>query len=680
MFSLQHPRTTARAAGKGRRIVASITAIALGGAFALAGAGTANAADKPKSWAEGRILSGSVLGINLDDIAALAPAQASNNGNQATQTSKDPLDATVLDTVEVGPTNVQANLGGVVQLGAVGQYAQAKSNGTSFGASGALMDDGAVGIGQDKAVPGTNATVDLNALLGDKFTSTLLDLDLAIGAVGAQARADGQNASGRYTLAGLKLNLSSPAISKLTKKVNDALDAVEGQLAVLDGADGLLALDLNGILQKVSPSLNLLGGAANVTATINAGDLHKLVQDLLKTQYGQEGVTFNLDTGVVTIDLDKLAGGGLNNAAPGTEVLSSAYLDPILDSITTKVAKIADQVVDRVRAALHDATVEVHANVDLDVAQSPLVQKICKTVKSVIKVPTDVLQQVTVQVPVVDGVVAQLVDGVPVVNGVPIVGNLLGGTLGGILGGTKHTVTWVTQTVTKTVTKLVDKTVDTLVCDNKVTKLPALKTSADVDLTGTVDGFLNGTGVAASAKVKLLGLVNTKLNLGLATDLIGDSLGNVLFDGDGAVQKLVDTLDTTLVDPALDGLLDGDDAVGIALTDLLSVKINNQSLRNGTFTETAVRISVLGGSGAVINLASASVGPNITGVSDPCVVDCGVGGETTTPPGGVGGGGLLAMTGASIAMLIALVLALLAAGAYLVREGYRRRHPAITAE
>jgi hypothetical protein len=677
VFSHQHPRTTARGTGKGRRIVAAITAVTFGTAFALAGAGAANAAGKPKSWAEGRILSGSVLGINLDDVAALAPAQAANNGSQATQTSKDPLDATVLDTVEVGPTNVQASLGGVVQLGAVGQYAQAKANGNSYGASGALLDDGAAGIGDDKAVPGTNATVDLNALLGDQLTSSLLDLDLAIGAVGAQAKADGANASGEYTLAGLKLNLSSPAISKLTQKVNDALDDVEGQLAVLDGSDGLLALDLNGILQKVSPSLNLLGANANVTASVDTGDLHKLVQDLLKAQYGEEGVTFNLDTGVVTIDLDKLAGGGLNNAAPGTEVLSSAFLEPVLESVTDKVAKIADQVVDRVRDALHDATVEVHANVDLDVAQSPLVKKVCETVKKVIQVPVDVLQQVTIQVPVVDGVIAQVVNGVPVINGVPIVGNLVGGTLGGILGGTQHTVTWITQTVTKTVTKLVDKTVDKLVCHNDVTKLPALKTSADVDISGTVDDFVNGADVKATAAVKLLGIVNTSLNLDAATGLIGDSLTGTLFDNDGAVQKLVDALDTTLVDPALEGLLDGDDAIA-SIPDLLSVKINNQEVHDGTFTETAVRVSVLGGGGAVINLAQASVGPNVTSVVDPCIGDCEVGGVTTTPGGDVGG--VLAMTGASIAMLIALVLALLAAGAYLVRESYRHKHPVTITE
>jgi len=70
--------------------------------------------------------------------------------------------------------------------------------------------------------------------------------------------------------------------------------------------------------------------------------------------------------------------------------------------------------------------------------------------------------------------------------------------------------------------------------------------------------------------------------------------------------------------------------------------------------------------------------PNVKSVEDPCIGDCSVGGVTTTPTGGVGG--VLAMTGASIAMLIALVLALLAAGAYLVRESYRRKHPVVPTE
>jgi hypothetical protein len=74
----------------------------------------------------------------------------------------------------------------------------------------------------------------------------------------------------------------------------------------------------------------------------------------------------------------------------------------------------------------------------------------------------------------------------------------------------------------------------------------------------------------------------------------------------------------------------------------------------------------------------------VTNVEEPCVGECGVGGETITPTGDVPTRiarlGALAMTGTSIALLVAMILALLAAGAYLVRENYRRNHPVTITE
>ena len=282
---------------------------------------------------------------------------------------------------------------------------------------------------------------------------------------------------------------------------------------MLDGEDGALVADLNQLLLGIDPTLNLLGANANVTATINIGDLKTLVQDLLTAQYGESGVTFNLETGVVSIDLAAAVGGNLNDLPVNTELLSSPVINDILATVTGRISTIADQVVDRVRAALHDATVSIHAKVDLDVAQAPLVQQVCETVESVIQVPTQILTQVTIQVPVIDGVVAQVVNGVPVVNGIPIVGGQVGGLLGGILGG-GHSVTWITQTVDRYVTQNVSTVVDELVCHNNVTALPALETSATIDISGTVDEFIDGVGVDASAKLKVLGLLNTELNLG----------------------------------------------------------------------------------------------------------------------------------------------------------------------
>jgi hypothetical protein len=147
------------------------------------------------------------------------------------------------------------------------------------------------------------------------------------------------------------------------------------------------------------------------------------------------------------------------------------------------------------------------------------------------------------------------------------------------------------------------------------------------------------------------------------------------------------------VNPAVSGLL-GDNGVDTALTDVLSVTANNQQIQNGLFTETAVRVSVLRGAGngglATLNVAAATVGPNVTTIVDPgCTTNCGPGGNPGDPgtpgnPGNPGGGffgntihsaGSLAYTGIGIATLIAVILALLAAGAYLAREGYRRNHP-----
>ena len=59
-------------------------------------------------------------------------------------------------------------------------------------------------------------------------------------------------------------------------------------------------------------------------------------------------------------------------------------------------------------------------------AQAPLVQNVCNLVNKVIQVPTQVVQQVTIQVPVINGIPLPVVNGVPQLNGVPVVGSLLG--------------------------------------------------------------------------------------------------------------------------------------------------------------------------------------------------------------------------------------------------------------
>jgi hypothetical protein len=673
-------RHAAAAPRTGRRLAAGLTSVALAMGFALAGATTAQAADTaPVATSEAQFLSGSLLGMNLDNVASLAAASAHADADDPPMTVNDPFEATALNSVTVGDgSSVQANLGQFIQLGAIGEYATAAKNGTSAAETGGVQKDGGVTVGQEQSMPGGDATVDLSKLLGSGFASNIADLKVAIDAVTAQAVSDGSNAEGDYSLAGVDLHFTSPAISQLIEKVNTALDSVTNRLSKLDGSDGLLVSDLNKALIKLNPALNLLGGNAHITASINTGDLRSLVQNLLTTQYGSDGVSFDLETGVVTLNLEKLLGEDLNNLPAGTELIDSSILDPVLNSVTTKVSNIADQVVGAVKDALNNATVTIHADLSENVAQAPLVQNICNLVQKVIQVPTQVVQQVTIQVPVINGVPLPVVNGVPQLNGVPVVGSLLGKVTG--------TLTYITETVNQTVTKLVDQNVTQNVCSDVTTALPDLTTSVVANVTGTVNEFLNGAGLHATATAQVLG-VTIPVNLNLATSSIAGSLNDQLFDSDSAITDLVNALNIGLVDPAVQGLTGDSDSVA-SLADVLSIRVNNKDVNDGTFTETAVEIRVLpgltgglgtalraGSSVAQINLARASVGPN--------VVPGDVGGVDTTPPPTDGNPGTtagniarLATTGMGIAALVAAVLALLAAGAYLVRESYRRNHSA----
>jgi hypothetical protein len=679
VFTTAHPRVATPRGGSAARnnhrtatrIVATVTALALGGAFALVAPLAASADEHLESYAKGQFLSGTVAGFDLDQIVSLGAAEASNNGTQPTQIQKDPLDADVLDgTVVVSAVDSpQIGLNGV-QIGAAAQFARANNDGTSLGASGAITDDGAIGIGEHQSTPPANATVDLQALLGNEFASTLADLKLELGALAARAEADLDVASGDYQIADAVLTFSSPAIANLTPKVDSALDEVVDAVNALLGRNGALVGDVNGLLVDLDPVLNLLGGNANISVSLNAGNLKEIVHAILEEEYGNGAVSFDLETGEVHIDLEVLLGGDLNNLAPGTELLTDAVVNQILEGITTTVATIADQVVDKVEDALHDATVDIHADLSTNIAQSPIVREVCELVDRVLTTP--VLRDATSLELLTNGLLGDLTT---LVNT-----GLLGTLTDGVADEVGDFV--LVDGVVQRITGFVNQTVQDTVCNTTSTPVAPLTTSVVLDIEATVDELIDGVAARAVAQVKVLG-VAADLDLSLLIDGLGDSLVDGLFDGDGAVQDLVNALETGLVHPATEGLLGtGVGSVGDVLRDVLSIKANVQELGGGRFTETAIRVSVLGDDLATLNLAQAIVGPNVTTIVDPECTNpegCDVGGVTVTPPGGGGtGAGSLAYTGIGIATLIAVILALLAAGAYLVRESYRRNHPVVT--
>ncbi len=674
----------------GRRLGGVLGAAAIVGASILALPTAANADEVYNSYAEAQFLSGSLAGANLSTVAELSPAVASNNGTQPKQTSKDPLDATVLQSVNVdAPNGVQVGLGPYIDAGVINQYAEADKNGLSMAAAGAIGNDGAIGAGAVGSGAAGDLSLDLDALLAGSYDSILTDLSLSLDAVSAQAQANVQTASGDYRLAGATLTFSSPAIASLTDKVNAALATVDESLLDLGGDDGILGNAVDGVLD---PILGVVGSSANVTVDIDA-DVHEAVQSLLDGAYGDGAVSFNLETGLVTVDLATLLGGELNNLPAGTELLQGAVIGPVLDGITKTVSTLADQIVDRVEAALNNATVTVNASLDVLTPQGTTQQEVCRVID--VPIVGDLLGDDGVVDELLgdDGVVDDLLGGDDGLLGGETDGLLGGGGGGGLLGGllgksvaqgpvSQDIIGWTTDTV----------------CELVDTLLPSLHSTVDVNVVGTIDQLLDGTAATATASLSLLGgTVNAGLDVDLVIDALAEGLADGLFDNDSTVSDLVEALNLGLVDPAVAGLL-GDTSVNTVLTDLLSVKVNLKETsttgKGSMFTQTAVRVSVLGGT-ASLDIAAATVGPNVTDVVDPgCTVNCGPDdpgpcvtnctpgnpGDPGNPvPTGMNPGGL-AMTGVGIAMLIQLVLALLVAGAILAYAGYRKNHPGPLAE
>ena len=666
MFTKHIPRTGKPVGNSSAftRIGATIGVIALGSGFALAAPLSASADTVMTSYAEGQFLSGTLAGTDLANIAALAPAQAQNDGTQSMQWSKDPLGVDVLTAQLINaPQGWQMSLGDFLDAGVVSQYAQADKNGQAMGTSGAAQDGGGVGLGDTEAgQPDGDLNLDLNQLLDSQYAMILKDLKLSLTGISGTATANGEEAWGDYTLADAILSFNSPAVADLTPKVNTALDTVDSALSHLGGTDGVVGQAVNRVL---NPVLSVVGSSADVTADVTT-DLKAAVDPLLTGDYGNGAVHFNLQTGDVRVDLAALLGGDLNNLPANTELLNDGVINSVLDGITSTVATLSDQIIDKVRIALNEAHVTVHAGLDLLTPQAASQSQVCHDI----------------QIPIIGDLVNSITGGIT---------NPTNGLLGNLLG----TVTGGTNPATGALQGIIGYTTQT-VCDLVDNLLPDLHSTVNVDLDGTVRQLIDGQADKSDASISLLGgTVNAAIDINGILSGVGTALTDGLFDNDGAVQQLVESLNSGLVHPATEGLF-GDTSVSHVLTDILSVRVNVQEIQlasergaaingNSYFSETAVRVAMLKGAGtslATLNAGQGTVGPNAKRVvppptcttnctpdPDPCTVNCGGGGNTPTALSH------LAMTGVGIATLIAVILALLAAGAYLAREGYRRNHP-----
>jgi len=605
------------------------TALAAAGLLAVTPAllaATAAHADVPAdsddlvSYARAELLGGTVGGIDLGDLAALRAAIAHNYGDHDEVVHANPLAADVLRAITVEmPSGVELDMGEGMDAGAVQQWAGARSDGSAEAHVRTLSEGGSVDTHPSDADASGTVVVDLSAMLGARFTESITSLDLRLHAIGASAEAEGTTATGDYSLAGAQLLVRTPALTQLSQRVLAALEPAESRLATLGGGSGSISQSVRDDLRGV---LGSDAGLVDISVSVDT-DLRSVVEPLLTARLDSPGVSVDLESGAIVIDLATFLGRDLESLPPHTELLSDEILIPMLDSITTHVADLADDVVDVVTEALNEVRVDVRASLALLTPQR-------------------------------GNDVTTCVD-------VPILGGLSDGLLGGLGGGATGPLTELVCTITTTV-------------------LPDLRTSLDLHIAGDLGGLGNADAEIARAALSVLGV---PVQLDLSAVLGGISLG--IADGLGDEREVIaavqSALQRSVVDPVTTGLLGGA-GLGTALADVLSVTVNVPSVGRDAaaagsyFTQTAVRIAVMQGAPMSIDLASATVGPDVDPASVPVNPD-GPGGPgdpnctgSDCVPGGpvsLTGFGPLAYTGANVGGLLLLIASLLAAGFALLR-------------
>lgn len=298
----------------GRLLLSAVLTAALV-AGEISAAGGVRAAAGPAAQAQGRFLSGSVLGVDLATRIHMAPASASA-----------PPSATSDNHVNLGGgiKRLGNNPGGILTLGAVNQYATASADGSSFASSGAVGSNGAIAIGAngnaDTGIAPSTATLDLASIIAAAPTlqSGLSSASVNVGALAATANETGAGVqSGAYRIGSLNLDLTSPTLLPVYASASSALDAA------------LVAVRTLGVITNLPNASSLLAPLTMITSADGS-------------------FLINLQTGVVHVDVAKLLTGqqingqpgDINNLPPNTLLLpyvTAGLTTQLLPAITTAI-------------------------------------------------------------------------------------------------------------------------------------------------------------------------------------------------------------------------------------------------------------------------------------------------------------------------------------------------------
>ena len=286
----------------------------------------------------GKMLSGGLFNVNLDTLASVNGTMAvvPNTVGTAAETGfvfgqgtahpsdpdihHNPLDVSLLSTVNVNATNLTTTLSAILGLvapadtGVINQFGFAQSDGLSKGASGYVDDSGTARLQPNTGYP-TFASLDLKALLtpilGSPTTGILANianLNLEIGAVMGRAiyekqcntvvHAGGYTLDRDYLLAHLRLIIKSGLVGALVTAVGTAVNAVFNNLlntVVLNALTSAVAVLIYG------PSGQ---GRMGIDTTLITGQI---------PSGANQPIQMNLGQGTVIVDLSTLLS---NNADP----------------------------------------------------------------------------------------------------------------------------------------------------------------------------------------------------------------------------------------------------------------------------------------------------------------------------------------------------------------------------
>jgi hypothetical protein len=325
------PHTSARTARAVRAVGATAAVAAL-----LIPATAANAAPADVvSQGTGRLVQTSLLGTDiLDAVVALRGANAVNTDASGDVIVDQPLDAEAiagLVALQAGSTNLFGD-NGVIQLGAVGQYARANDDGSSSAFSGAVSAaPSLIGVGTVTPSSVGDPSAENTASITVGGADALAGLQVNIGTLAASAtQATDGTQSGQYVVADVGIVVNGTLVSGVLNTLNPAINTLLTAAAVA-------GLDLDnpfasGTITLTEDDLLAAAGVADINDLPAGTDLLSFVPAAVVTQIS-DGVNGILDAVQDRVDDLGLAGLVLGAALGVAEGIINPVLDGLVDNL-----------------------------------------------------------------------------------------------------------------------------------------------------------------------------------------------------------------------------------------------------------------------------------------------------------------------------------------------------------